>query len=236
MTTQPLRIQLADRSHEVRHQINRRLKHVYIQVRPEGIILKSPGISRKEALELLERQRSWLERKLGEIEPALESTALPGQFAFMGQEYVLKILADSSPGVLRLDHDQLIATLSLHEALCERQDLVLQAIDRFLLAEARSYMHDRLIYWSQRMGLAPSIIRFKRLTSRWGSCSAKDAINLNYRAIQLPPECIDAILVHELAHLRHLNHGAHFWRLVKSQIPDYDARDEVIRHWSRKLL
>lgn len=199
-------------------------------------MLKSPGITRKEAIELLERQRPWLERKLGEIEPALTPEALPTRLAFMGIEYSLQVIPDSLPGSLRLDESSQTASLSLHEALVDRQDLVLQAIDRFLLAQARTYMHERLIYWSQRMGLAPSIIRFKRLSSRWGSCSAKDAINLNYRAIQLPPECIDAILVHELAHLRHLNHGPHFWRLVKSQIPDYEARDEIIREWSRKLL
>lgn len=234
MNEAPLTIQLADRCVEVTHLVNRRLKNVYIQIRPEGVVLKSPGISRREALELLAKQRTWLERRLRDT--PVESTALPETMIFLGKEYQIQLEAASGPAQLRLDEASGICTLSLHEQLHDRPDLILQALDRFYLAQARPYFHDRMIFWSQKMGLAPSVIRFKRLKSRWGSCSSKDAINLNYRAIQLPPECIDAILVHELAHLRHLNHGARFWALVHTYIPDYKERDKVIRALSGRVL
>lgn len=234
-----LSIEIAGQRHPVIHRVNRRLRNVYLQIRPEGIVLKSPGISRREAEELLLRQRGWLERKLAERPEILapeQAARLPDKLYLLGSEYPLQIAAEPGPAQLRLDPDQQIARLSLHADLCQRADLIQQALDRFYLAQAREHFHDRLIYWSMRMQLAPRTLRFKRLKSRWGSCSSLDAINLNYLAIQLPPECIDAILVHELAHLRHLNHGKAFWKLVKSQIPDYEDRDAVIRAWTGKLL
>lgn len=228
-----LSIELAGRVHPVTHQVNRRLRNVYIQIRPEGIVLKSPGISRKEAEALLQRQKNWIERKLAE-QPDVE--ALPTEIYFLGRPYRLRIEPSSLPGSIQLDEEEGVCRLFLHPDLCDREDLILQTLDRFYLARARDYFHERLIHWSMRMRLAPRILRFKRLKSRWGSCSSKDAINLNYRAIQLPPECIDAILVHELAHLEHLNHGPRFWKLVKSYVPDYEARDAIIRQLGNKLL
>ncbi|PKL76872.1 MAG: hypothetical protein CVV27_08050 [Candidatus Melainabacteria bacterium HGW-Melainabacteria-1] len=235
MKQDDLSIQLSNRSYAVNHQINRRLKHVYIQVRPEGIVLKSPGISAKEARELLERQKAWLERKLQQLGSPV-ADALPDSISLLGVAYKVHVLPEGGAGQVRLDPASGLCIVSLHEQLCQRSDLIHSALDRFFLAEARNYFHERLIYWSQQMGLAPRTIRFKRLKSRWGSCSSRDAINLNYRAIQLPPECIDAILVHELAHLRHLNHGPRFWALVHSHLPDYKRRDAIIREIGGKLL
>ena len=86
------------------------------------------------------------------------------------------------------------------------------------------------------MGRIPQQVRFKRLKSRWGSCSSKNNINLNYRMIQLPPAAIDAILVHELAHLSHLNHGPLFWQLVHQYIPDYQDHHLEIKRLTPFIL
>lgn len=230
----PLSIELDGRLHPVTHQVNRRLRNVYIQIKPEGIILKSPGIPRREAEALLAKQKSWIQRKLAELPPPTE--ALPAAIYYLGESYRLALEPAAGPASVEIDATAGICRLYLHADLCQRQDLVLQALDRFYLAQARDFFHERLIYWCMRMQLTPRTLRFKRLKSRWGSCSSKDAINLNYRAIQLPPACIDAILVHELAHLEHLNHGPRFWQLVERFVPDYAERDAVIRAMTHQLL
>lgn len=188
-------------------------------------------------MELLTQQRKWLEKKLAEIPIHQPSQiGLPESILFLGQPYALQIETGDQLGQVVLDSEGSVCRLILMPGLTERQDLILQALDRFFLAQAREFFHERMIYWSMRMGLQPSKIRLKHLSSRWGSCSSKDAINLNYRAIQLPAECIDAIIVHELAHLRHLNHGKDFWALVHSQLPDYPQRNQLLQQWTNKLL
>ena len=59
--------------------------------------------------------------------------------------------------------------------------------------------------------------------SRWGSCSSKHNLNFNWKLILAPPQALDYVVVHELCHLHEFNHSLRFWRLVESQMPDYEA-------------
>ena len=80
---------------------------------------------------------------------------------------------------------------------------------------------DRTEYFSKQLNLYPNQIRIKSLRSRWGSCSSKKNINLNWKLIHTPLRVIDYVIVHELCHLVHMNHSKEFWNKVKSHIPDY---------------
>lgn len=220
--------------------MNKRLKNIYVQLKPEGVIVKSPGVSQRQAKEILTKQITWLESKYAQSQTYFqaqsrsENPVMPRQLYLLGKPYLLELL----PGYGQAYINETLARCQIHlpEEFHQRSDLVLKILDRLLLAQARDHFHERMIYWCQLMQIQPRIIRYKYLKSRWGSCSSKDAINLNYRAIQLPPECIDAILVHELAHLTHLNHGKEFWALVHQYIPDYDVRDSVLKEWAPKLI
>lgn len=64
-------------------------------------------------------------------------------------------------------------------------------------------------------------VRLKYTSSRWGSCSAKRNINLSSRLLWAPPECLHAVIIHELAHLKEMNHSKQFWNWVFKAMPDY---------------
>jgi len=83
-------------------------------------------------------------------------------------------------------------------------------------------------------GLAVSAVSIRNQRTRWGSCSAKGRISLNWRLIQLPPAVCDYVLWHELTHLRHPNHSARFWRELAHVCPDYAEARKWLR--SSKLL
>jgi hypothetical protein len=65
--------------------------------------------------------------------------------------------------------------------------------------------------------------------TRWGSCSSRGNLNFNYKIIFLPEKIIDYIIVHELCHLKELNHSSRFWDLVARQIPDHQARRQDLQ-------
>ena len=80
------------------------------------------------------------------------------------------------------------------------------------------------------MGVKPRQLKLSDAKRRWGSCSAKQSINLNWRLIMLDDSLIDYVVVHELAHLLELNHSADFWRIVESVLPDHrDLTQKVAR-------
>ena len=69
----------------------------------------------------------------------------------------------------------------------------------------------------------------KNHKSRWGSCSKKGNLNFNYKIIHLPMELAEYIVVHELCHLKELNHSSRFWALVAKSVPDYKARRQKLK-------
>jgi predicted metal-dependent hydrolase len=120
-------------------------------------------------------------------------------------------------------------------------DLIVQkaarkACERALKKEAEVLLGRRLQEISGRQALIYKNLKVKRLKTRWGSCSQDGIITLNYYLIQLPWELIDYVIVHELAHTRHLNHSRDFWNLVESIIPRAKERRKIIRNYRPVLL
>jgi predicted metal-dependent hydrolase len=86
----------------------------------------------------------------------------------------------------------------------------------------------RLAQQAARFGIAAPRLALSSARTRWGSCSLKSGIRLNWRLIHCAPRLIDYVIVHELAHLEEMNHGARFWAIVGQYFPDYrDARDAL---------
>lgn len=87
--------------------------------------------------------------------------------------------------------------------------------------EFQKIARGRIEYFNQFYNFHFENIRIKDQKSRWGSCSAKKNINLNYRIFLLPDEIRDYIILHELCHLKEMNHSKRFWDLIKKEMPDF---------------
>lgn len=105
---------------------------------------------------------------------------------------------------------------------------LLPAVRELYKRQAVKLISERVQFWSVQMGLFPSKVRFREQSTRWGSCSSKKVISFNWRLIVFDPRWIDYVVVHELSHLRHMNHSSHFWSLVAQHIPDCEALDKAM--------
>ena len=85
-------------------------------------------------------------------------------------------------------------------------------------------------------GWQPARVSVRSQRSRWGSCSSRRAITLNWRLVQMPPAVCDYVILHELAHLQHPNHSARFWRAVASVCPEWRTAERWLRQHGRELL
>lgn len=94
---------------------------------------------------------------------------------------------------------------------------------------ARAVIHARLEYFAPICGVTYSRVAIRNQRKRWGSCSSLGNLNFSYRVAFLPDELRDYVIVHELCHLKELNHRPAFWALVAAVLPDYENSILAIR-------
>jgi len=101
--------------------------------------------------------------------------------------------------------------------------------------QARAIIHTRLDYWALVCGVAHKRVAIRNQKSRWGSCTSAGNLNFSYRLIFLPKEICDYIIVHELCHLKELNHSPKFWLEVAQILPEYETPIKALRMIEKNL-
>lgn len=94
---------------------------------------------------------------------------------------------------------------------------------------AKRVLNEKVNYYSQVMGVKPNGVKITSAQKRYGSCNSKGNICFSYRLMLFPEEVIDYVVVHELAHLKELNHSKDFYNIVMSVLPDYKKREQQLK-------
>jgi predicted metal-dependent hydrolase len=98
-----------------------------------------------------------------------------------------------------------------------------------LIERANEILPKRVEHFAKIMGVSPVSVSINRAKTRFGSCSDKGRINFSCRLMMYPEDAIDYVVVHELAHLRFLNHSKDFWGFVEAFMPDYKRRRALFK-------
>lgn len=142
----------------------------------------------------------------------------------IGKSHHLSISTGSSLSVTR--HGQLITVLLPHSMSTEQTEVqaaIRAVVIQSLKKEAKSYLPRRLAFLANQFNFEYASVRFSHASSRWGSCSSHGVISLNIALMKLPFEVIDYVLLHELAHTRHMNHSDTFWETVAATCTDFKS-------------
>jgi len=112
-----------------------------------------------------------------------------------------------------------------------------EELERLYREEARRHFTERADHFSGVLGVSYEQIQIRNQKTRWGSYSTKTGtLSLNFRLLMAPPDIIDYVIVHELAHAEHPNHGPRFWRLVGQHVPDYESKNEWLKENGTRLI
>ena len=98
-----------------------------------------------------------------------------------------------------------------------------------LISRAKIELPPKVQHYAKLMNLYPTGLKITSARTRFGSCSGKNSICFSWRLMDYPELAIDYVVVHELAHIVHKNHGPQFWALVERYLPDYRARRAMLR-------
>ena len=98
-----------------------------------------------------------------------------------------------------------------------------------LKRKTKEIIAPRIEFYSQLMNLKPHRVSISSAKKRFGSCSSRGNLNFSFRLAIYPPEAIDYVIVHELAHMKEMNHSKKFWAIVEKYLPDYKERQKLLR-------
>lgn len=195
-----------------------------------GLTVSAPQRAAVGHLEQILQERSgWLFDKLREWQerqPASFNCADGETLLFLGSELVLRLVEGGSrTQPLLLEDDTLMVTVSnAGDAVAVRRKL-----EQWYRAEAHRHFVQRLEHYASCMGLTVRNVALSGARTRWGSCNSRGDIRLSWRLIQAPISQIDYVVVHELAHIRELNHSPRFWAIVEETLPHYAAAQRALK-------
>ncbi len=194
----------------VEHICKPKLKHNYISVKGDSkIIVKTPRVSNAFIQNLLLEKEVWIRKQLIKFENhKAQNINLEDEVLFFGD--VINIDSVEAE-FLRHRLEKLRAT---------NRENILKIYDLFYKHISKIYLTKRVEYFSSIMNLKYNSLKFRKMKTRWGSCSSKKTITLNSELIKIKKELIDYVVVHELAHLVHMNHSKEFHELVEHYLQD----------------
>ncbi|MCP4140454.1 MAG: M48 family metallopeptidase [Chloroflexi bacterium] len=213
--------------------IRSRRKSIALVVQPDGeLIIRAPKrATRKQIDNLIEKHTNWIAKKQMQ---AKETQALfaphlfrEGEsFPFLGKDYPLEFIDLEKPK-LNLEKTFQLAKSSQGQAE--------KVFEQWYKKQAREIFAERVTHYAQKHGFSYKKVKLSSAKKRWGSCSAKGNLNLTWRLVMMPIEIIDYVVVHELCHLRELNHSKAFWAEVERILPDYKVRRKWLKEKGNKF-
>lgn len=228
-----------------------RSRHLRVTIDPRhGVVVALPPATRRgwarpegDIERFLAEREPWLRRHLGRLATQREAMASRGgvrdgaEFRYLGELHVLRIVAGGSrtrrSSVARHGAD---SGDELHIAIAAADRRSPSAVlEAWLRAKARVEIELAVERHAAALSVAPSRIALRDTRTRWGSASRKGTLSFSWRLILAPPDALDTVVVHELAHLRVFGHGPRFWDIVAGRRPDHATWRRWLRAHSHEL-
>ncbi|MSQ65816.1 MAG: M48 family peptidase [Limnohabitans sp.] len=230
-----------------------RRKTIGMSVGPDGLDVRAPRWASMGAIEsALHEKGEWILRKLQEMQERqkhMQASVIEWRdgvsLPFLGEQVVLQL--DSSPLFkdtgARLDKtfsaDGSGASQILKVSVAQNADAsqIRDAVQAWLMQQAKQLFSQRLNHYAPALGVHWKKLSLSNASTRWGSAASDGSIQLNWRLVHFKLDIIDYVVVHELSHLRVMDHSPMFWKTVRNVVPDYaqrrtELREESLPQWA----
>lgn len=218
-----------DTTYSVKRSSKRKKVAITVE-RDSKVVVHAPSHASDQAIaRIVDAKRQWIYEKTRHSQKYAERPHPPGKelvngesALYLGRSYGIEIV-NSEMECIQLDQRFLIpASHASHKK---------GALREWYIARAKEQLLPRVDRKARDLGVSIGRARIVDNRYRWGSCTVRDNINLNWRLIKAPMYVADYVIVHELAHLLESNHTPRFWNIVKAQVPTMErARDWLREH------
>ncbi len=216
---------------EVKLHLNPRARRVIVKVHPStgDVTVVAPSRSGlKQALEFARGEHAWIAQQRARVPQAV--VLAPGaKLPFRGHGHEIRHAGSKGHSPAWRDEAARLIWVT------GRAEHAPRRIADFLKREARALCEARALEYGAMIGVLPSRVTMRDTASRWGSCSAARAISFSWRLIFAPDFVRDYVVAHEVAHLKEMNHGPRFWKLVEKLHPEFETAQAWLRTHGRNL-
>lgn len=223
--------------------VKTRRKTIGITVNRDGEVkVSSPlGISEKQIREVVQKKANWIDKKVKEVS-YMNSNTICREFVsgerllYLGKEYILEVRERNIDMTEVIIEDDILVVYALQGLSAEVQkQRIREALVKWYRNCFDEIIKESIEKYSIQLEVSPCKVRIKDQKTIWGSCSGKGNINLNWKLVMSPIDIIDYVVIHELSHLKFMNHSKDFWNLVKSIMPNYSQSREWLKANGYKL-
>ena len=205
------------------------IRSVRLRVAGDGsLLISAPVGTSVQYLEKFVREHEhWIEQQLKKNPNNCDRSVFDGAILrILGEDVVLHIVAAPLDSVTRMGAHLFIGAKKTEEAYCQA------LLEKYLKKEALALFNEiaqRYYPIFQARGIAMPKLSVRRMTSRWGSCTPKaGTIRINLYLYEAPMQCVESVVLHEMAHLIYPNHGRDFYVFLTRHMPDYHARHRLL--------
>ena len=200
---------------------DRKTTSIYIERDGSVSVLAPAPFDTNKIEQILEKKRSWIYKNLAEWQDLnrtqIQRKYVNGEsFLYLGRNYRLQIVKEQEVPLKFKNGYFLLRKNAVSDAPSH--------FKQFYKEKLLKKLGERVEHYGPKASLVPTTIKVLELKNRWGSCSAKGAINFHWKCAMLPMSVLDYVVVHELGHLKQPNHSPAFWRLIEKVIPGYDEQ------------
>ncbi len=201
-----------------------------------NIIIKVPQyLKTSEVNRFIREHHSWIKKR---VEQASQHKVendwrLTGRVLYLGEYRVICRVTDPcNEGEIVLETDQLIIKAKDVEDQAEAERL----IEQFFKRQAQIILTKLTDYYVGLLGVSYNKITIRKQKTRWGSCSSKGNISYNVKLLCAPDKMIAYVVLHEVMHLKHFNHGQVFWQEIRQIMPDYKERMNYFKQFGQDFM
>lgn len=209
-------------------RLNPRARRLIVKVHPstgEVAVVAPSERSVHRAIEFVRREKDWIAGRLAKVPPPVPLD-LGATIPFRGTNHVVR-LGSKGRGPVWIDFEAPRPTIRV-SGFSEHAG---RRLEDWLKKQARQSLSRRVQTFAAELGVTAGRISVRDASSRWGSCSTSGNLSFSWRLIMAPSFVLDYVAAHEVAHLREMNHGPRFWRLVERLVGQEAAEAQI---WLRE--
>lgn len=211
--------------------VYQRRRSVGLRMGPDGTLeVRAPhGCPRSFIDECVRKRGDWVESSRAQQARVRALLSVPPKtLQLMGRQLACIPYAGQS---VQASGDGSAAYVPMDQSLGS----LMPALAQFYRQQANAYLAPRTAHWAGQLGLSAGRVSVTSAAKRWGSCSSKGSINYSWRLMMASPAAIDSVIIHELLHLKQLNHSQAFRQLERENTPQFEACKQELDQLARQL-